>query len=283
MRRAVPVLLAAVLLSTAGAALAEGGSTTRDGKTLSVSKVVELRAEGEQVTVRGSGYDRSKGVYVAFCVDNGPGQVPTPCGGGADTEGSSGNSVWISSFPPAYGTGLARPYGDGGTFEVQIHVKAQLNEEVDCRQVRCAVVTRNDHTRSEDRSQDLLVPIRFAAPATPSQQPTQKQPQPQSPRADAPVRTGSPTAPAPARDTATRAAPPVPSAAATPAPSPAAPSPDSSGPGTDDTPALASAQDLTAAGPAPDEAPGTPLLLAAAAAVTTAALGGLLWRRRVSR
>ena len=171
-------MLAAALvaaLALAPAASAEGGSTTRDGRTLSVSKAVDLRPAGETVTVTGKGYDTSKGIYVAFCVDNGPGRVPTPCGGGADTEGSSGNSVWISDFPPAYGTGLARPYGDGGTFEVQISVRAQLraddpetaeDEAVDCRTTRCAVVTRNDHTRSDDRGQDVTVPIRFAASST---------------------------------------------------------------------------------------------------------------------
>jgi hypothetical protein len=277
-RRAVAA--AAAVLLTAGAALAEGGSTTRDGKTLSVSKAVDLRPEGEQVVVRGSGYDESKGIYVAFCVDNGPGQVPTPCGGGADTEGSSGNSVWISSFPPAYGSGLARPYGDGGSFEVQISVRAQLNEEVDCRQVRCAVVTRNDHTRSEDRSQDLLVPIRFAAPAQPSAS------RPPAPRASSPAPTGTVSATTKASGAATPAAVAGSSPEAAPTTSPAAStSPtDAPEPAADHAPALVSSGDLTAPGPTPtsSDAP-TPLLLVAAAALGTAGLGGLLWRRRVRR
>lgn len=161
MRRALLVVPLA-LVALAAPASAEPRSSTRDGKTLTVSQGSGLAVDGQPVRVTGSGYDRSKGIYVAFCVDNGPGRVPTPCGGGADTEGDSGGSVWISDLPPAYGSGLARPYGDGGTFDVTITVRAQLDEETDCRVVRCAVVTRNDHTRSDDRSQDVVVPVSFA-------------------------------------------------------------------------------------------------------------------------
>lgn len=230
MRRAL-LALPLLLVATAAPALAEPGSATRDGRTLSVSKATQLAADGEVVRVRGTGYDRSKGIYVAFCVDNGPGRVPTPCGGGADTEGRSGNSVWISDLPPAYGTGLAQPYGEGGSFDVQISVRAQLNDDVDCREVRCAVVTRNDHTRSEDRTQDVLVPVTFGAstprpvaaapraertPAAAAPRPTTAAPQGEaapatSEAATAPTgldaSTGASTAPASAAPTVPRSAP----------------------------------------------------------------------------
>jgi hypothetical protein len=220
MRRRLAV--AACLLLTAAPALASPGSATRDGRTLSVSDVDALAVEGQKVRVTGRGYDRSKGIYIAFCVDNGPGKVPTPCGGGADTEGSSGNSVWISDLPPAYGTGLAKPYGDGGSFDVEISVRAQLDEEVDCRTVRCAVVTRNDHTRSEDRSQDLGVPVTFAAAATVA--PAAPPPAGQAPVAGRPAprtaasasATASPTASGSASPTAT----PLPTGSADPSASP---------------------------------------------------------------
>ena len=190
MRRALLVVPLA-LLALGAPASAEPRSTTRDGKTLAVSQGSGLAVEGQQVRVTGSGYDRSKGIYVAFCVDNGPDRVPTPCGGGADTEGDSGGSVWISDLPPAYGTGLARPYGDGGSFDVTITVRAQLDEETDCRVVRCAVVTRNDHTRSDDRSQDVVVPVSFATQGrTPTAAPTRTAPS--SPAGRAPGTTAAP-------------------------------------------------------------------------------------------
>lgn len=205
-------MLTLALLAAPAAADGRERSATRDGMTLTVSPAVELDPAGQKVRVRGSGYDTGKGIYVAFCVDNGPGRQPTPCGGGQDRNGTSGNSVWVSSFPPYYGTGLAQPYGEGGSFDVEISVAAQLNEEVDCRTARCAVVTRTDHTRSDDRSMDVVVPVSFArAPASGPAPARAPEPAPE------PVSTGSTPGDAPAADGPATAAPP-----GTAAPGPAA-------------------------------------------------------------
>ncbi|MBU2664872.1 hypothetical protein KOI35_15320 [Actinoplanes bogorensis] len=131
---------------------------------LSVSKTKGLSRSGETVTVRGRGYNVDKGIYVAFCVDNGAGVLPSPCGGGADMSGASGSSAWISSNPPSYGEGLAQPYGSGGSFRVSIRVTQKIGD-VDCVVRACAIVTRADHTRTSDRSQDVRVAVRFATPA----------------------------------------------------------------------------------------------------------------------
>lgn len=160
---------ALALLATAGL-LVVAESPARAAKKLAVSKTRNLNRAGETVTVSGRGYDTTKGIYVAFCVDNGPGVQPSPCGGGADMSGSSGTSAWISSNPPSYGEGLAKPYGKGGSFRVSLRV-SQMIGDVDCALRGCAVVTRADHTRSSDRSQDVRVAVRFApapagAPAT---------------------------------------------------------------------------------------------------------------------
>ncbi|HUR77662.1 MAG TPA: hypothetical protein VMZ22_06930 [Acidimicrobiales bacterium] len=139
------------------------GRTTTDGRrTLTVSKARDLESAAQSITVDGAGYDNTKGIYVAFCViPASPQQSPGPCGGGQDRTGQNGGAVWVSSNPPLYARGLTTPYGKGGTFRVSINVQAQLNENTDCRVVRCAVTTRNDHTRSSDRSQDILVPVYF--------------------------------------------------------------------------------------------------------------------------
>lgn len=128
---------------------------------ITVSRTSGLRPAGDTVVVTGRGFDVEKGVYVAFCVDRGPAERPTPCGGGADTTGTGGGSRWVSSDPPPYGRGLAVPFGPGGTFRVELSVTALIGEH-DCRKVRCAVVTRADHTRTDDRSQDTHVPVTFA-------------------------------------------------------------------------------------------------------------------------
>lgn len=136
--------------------------------TLTVSKTSGLNPDGESVTVTGSGYDTSKGVYVALCdtANASATQAPSPCIGGVDMDGEGGASAWISSNPPPYGEGLATPYTGGGTnggFTVELTVKAS-DEHTDCLSAAtdCAVVTRNDHTRSSDRGQDKFVPVTFS-------------------------------------------------------------------------------------------------------------------------
>ncbi|MET9970480.1 hypothetical protein ABZZ80_32360 [Streptomyces sp. NPDC006356] len=157
---------AALLLSAAVPASAASGSATGpEGQKLTVSKSSGLAADGETVTVTGSGYNTAKGIYVAFCVDNGAGKTPTPCVGGVDMSGESGASAWISSNPPSYGEGLAKPYegsGHKGSFSVRLKVRAK-DANTDCTKsgVKCAVITRNDHTRGGDQSQTVRVPVTF--------------------------------------------------------------------------------------------------------------------------
>ncbi|MET9828052.1 hypothetical protein ABZ078_01810 [Streptomyces sp. NPDC006385] len=173
-----------LLLATSGQSWAAGGSATGpEGQKLTVSKSAGLDPGGETVTVTGTGYNTEKGIYVAFCVDNGAGKTPTPCVGGVDMAGESGASAWISSNPPSYGEGLAKPYegsGHKGSFSVRLAVRAK-DANTDCAKpgVRCAVITRNDHTRGSDQSQTVRVPVTFGgsgpgasggegAPATPT-------------------------------------------------------------------------------------------------------------------
>lgn len=151
---------------TALAACAMTGAATASAAPagdLTVSQVDGL-TPGQAVTVTGAGFDESKGIYVAICVDNGPGATPTPCLGGVDMEGATGGSTWISSNPPSYAAGLTTPFGPGGTFEVTLPAVAEdAVAGVDCREASCAVTVRYDHTRADDRTGDVLIPITFAA------------------------------------------------------------------------------------------------------------------------
>lgn len=192
--------------------LSPGGLTVGDGqRSLRVAQATELSPAGQQVAVAGSGYDTDKGVYVALCLVTPADRPPSPCGGGIDIDGVSGASAWISSNPPSYGEGLAIPYGEGGTFSVTVSVSPVLAGGFDCRQVQCAIVTRNDHVRTADRSQDLAIPVRFGAGevAPPAPVPA---PAPEVPASTAPAPTAPPT---------TLAPPPAPTTAA-PAPAPEA-------------------------------------------------------------
>lgn len=156
---------------TALAACAMTGAATASAAPagdLTVSQVDGL-TPGQAVTVTGAGFDESKGIYVAICVDNGPGATPTPCLGGVDMEGATGGSTWISSNPPSYAAGLTTPFGPGGTFEVTLPAVAEdAVAGVDCREAACAVTVRYDHTRADDRTGDVLIPITFAAEGAPT-------------------------------------------------------------------------------------------------------------------
>lgn len=165
MKRAVLAVVAVALIAVGARADAADERTATDGKrSLAVSAVRDLNPDGEVVEVKGSGYDPNKGIYVAFCLVPPKGQRPSPCAGGEDRDGASGSSVWLSPRAADQGLG-AKPFGPNGSFTLRIVVRAAVNDEVDCRTKRCAVVTRNDHFASDDRSQDLFVPVTFRATA----------------------------------------------------------------------------------------------------------------------
>src|SRR5690625_3947993 len=171
-RRLVAVLaggaaLVGALVTSAPAAAATASGP--DGQQVTVSPSSDLNPNGQSVSVSGSGFDTSKGVYVALCVDNGAGQAPSPCLGGVDMEGAGGASAWISSNPPAYGEGLAVPFtesGGRGSFSVTLDIAAQ-DAFTDCLDPAvapngCVIGTRADHTRAGDRTADVNVPVTFA-------------------------------------------------------------------------------------------------------------------------
>ncbi|MFF1297547.1 MULTISPECIES: LPXTG cell wall anchor domain-containing protein [unclassified Streptomyces] len=156
---------AGLVLTVVSPATAADTATGPEGQKLTVSRSAGLDPAGETVTVSGTGYNTEKGIYVAFCVDNGAGRTPTPCVGGVDMSGESGASVWVSSDPPSYGEGLAEPYkgsGHDGSFSVRLKVRAE-DANTDCTKpgVTCAVITRNDHTRGGDQSQTVRIPVTF--------------------------------------------------------------------------------------------------------------------------
>ncbi|GAB2571900.1 hypothetical protein GCM10027269_29410 [Kribbella endophytica] len=160
-------------------ASAAPAATGPQGQVVTVSRSLGLDPSGTSVTVRGRGFDLNKGIYVAFCVNKGPGQLPSPCLGGVDMQGASGTSAWISSNPPSYGEGLATPFtrsGGKGSFEVRLTVKAK-DQFTNCldRKIApngCVIGTRADHTRTADRTADVLIPVTFAGAASSKPTPT---------------------------------------------------------------------------------------------------------------
>ena len=133
--------------------------TTIGRPKLTVSQTTNLNPNGTSVTVRGSGYDITKGVYVIVCTQAAPGPQST-CVGGINIDGSSPSSVWVSSNPPSYAIGLTTEFQPDGSFSIALLVVAKSGA-LDCTVVKCGVVTRSDHLRYTDRTQDVFVPITF--------------------------------------------------------------------------------------------------------------------------
>jgi hypothetical protein len=126
------------------------------GQVLKVSKSVVKN--NSKITVTGTGFDESVGIYVGFCVVPAAGQAPTPCGGGVNKSGTGDSSFWISSNPPPYAVNLVEPFAAGGNFKLSLTLSRKIGA-FDCAKVKCAVTVRADHLRGSDRSFDLFIPI----------------------------------------------------------------------------------------------------------------------------
>ena len=130
-----------------------------DGAILQVSKVSAIKS-GDLLTITGTYFDETVGIYVAMCKVVPKIELPTPCGGGMDKTGATKSSIWISSNAPSYGTGLARSYQAGGRFKVTLKVSPLIGK-IDCRKIACAIYVRADHLRTEDRTRDMYIPLAF--------------------------------------------------------------------------------------------------------------------------
>jgi hypothetical protein len=147
---------ALVLLPNAAFATSIAGP---HGETLTVNKTSGIKS-GSTLTIQGLHFDETVGIYIEMCQIVAKGVRPSICGGGADKTGTSGASVWISSNPPNYGIGLALPYKPGGRFTTAIKVSSKIGK-LDCHKAKCAIYVRADHTRGDDRSYDIYLPISF--------------------------------------------------------------------------------------------------------------------------
>ena len=127
---------------------------------------------GQDIVVSGTGYDGSRGIYVAICViPESPAVKPGPCIGGVPDQEQQEVEAGTVQFAPsnwinddwAWKLFGARSYDDlaAGTFTAYIEVGDPAGEGFDCRVDACGIFTRNDHTALNDRVQDLYVPVGF--------------------------------------------------------------------------------------------------------------------------
>jgi len=129
---------------------------------------------GDRLVVSGTGYDGTRGIYVAICrIPDDTATKPGPCIGGVpDQQGAGEGSVGAVEYAPsnwinddwAWKLFGARGYDDAaaGTFTAYLEVGDPVGDGLDCVAEKCGIFTRNDHTALTDRAQDLYVPVRFA-------------------------------------------------------------------------------------------------------------------------
>lgn len=128
------------------------------GQTFTASASLNL-TDGQKVRLSGKGYNTRVGIYVTYCVIPPKGQRPEQCGP-FDITGRNNASFWISSNPPLYAAALVTKFGKGGTFKVSMAATRKIGD-ADCAIVRCAFTTRADHTRSDNRTADVFIPVKF--------------------------------------------------------------------------------------------------------------------------
>jgi hypothetical protein len=158
---AAALLMSLVLAPHASAASSSATAKNTNGQSLTVSQTRDLNPQGQRVTVTGRGFNPTVGIYVALCPVPKRGQRPGPCGGGVNLDGRDPASAWIASNPPPYGAAVAQPYDRNGRFRARLFVSPMIGD-IDCRVTACAIVTRADHRRTQDRRFDVVVPVTFA-------------------------------------------------------------------------------------------------------------------------
>ena len=153
----------------------DGRTRTLQVHSVEPGGVVDTAAltPGDRFVVSGSGYDASRGIYVAICViPDDPATKPGPCIGGVPEQEQSEVAEGTVQFAPsnwinddwAWRLFGARSFDDvaTGTFTAYLEVGEPQGEGFDCTVDPCGIFTRNDHTALNDRVQDLYLPVAFA-------------------------------------------------------------------------------------------------------------------------
>lgn len=146
-------LAAAVLLLAAGTVPASAATMT-----VSLAKTTGV-TDNEKVAVTITNFPTKAGIYLQQCLEPAAGARPTVC--------NRANQLWITTAM-------------GGSFKptdaITMNLVASFDGN-DCTKVKCGVFTRLDHTAPGDTSEDMFIPVTFAAagPATTVPAPLAKQ------------------------------------------------------------------------------------------------------------
>jgi hypothetical protein len=159
----LPTAAAGPVAAAAPRAELAAPTTVKQGKrTVTVDPAAKIDATDAAITVTGTGFDNSEDLWVAICQADGaaPKDMSACLGGPIPDENATtswGVVTDAGDAPP--GPVQAKWSGDGFTLTLQV---AADNDGADCPTKKCAVYVRS---AGDSRSQDVAVPIAFAAPA----------------------------------------------------------------------------------------------------------------------
>ena len=141
-------------LATGAVAAAAPG----DEVELTLSESADL-ADGQEITVEGSGVDPDLGYYLSTCVVGTSGPAGPDCASGPDDRAAS---AWVSNSP-----GATVPINPDGTFTATLQVsrtgETMDGRSVDCDEMPCAITLFGDHRNGFINTAEE--PVTFAASA----------------------------------------------------------------------------------------------------------------------
>ena len=160
-------------VATPVAAVAAPSTTTSGAASLTVDPASGLSAAGGTIKVSGKGFKTTGGLYVAICHANGKAPASlADCVGGAIPNSNTSTSWAVVTADGSGGTAGSGPvvakWASGGLFSVSLTLPASdsSSDALDCSQVVCAVYTTP--SSGSDPTQNLSVPLTFAAVTTSS-------------------------------------------------------------------------------------------------------------------
>lgn len=132
-------------------------------RTVTVTPSTGLNPAGDSVTISGTGFDSSRGIYVMFCKQ--PAAAPGTAAGRPTGDSCASARFWITNSMPADPASGLLNWTGSGTFTATLPVSAAF-KSIDCKApgTTCGVVTRNDHAEMSPPAydQDTFTPVTFA-------------------------------------------------------------------------------------------------------------------------
>lgn len=138
------ILLTAIVFSLIIAAPANAATK------VTLSPQYKVSHKNSVITLMFKGLPKDHGIYVQQCMAPKIGQPPSSC------NPSETSKLWVSTVADDIAQGAK-----DGAKKVKMHVDAYFKKG-DCIHTTCVLAFTNDHSASQDRSEDQTIPFKFS-------------------------------------------------------------------------------------------------------------------------